>query len=80
MQIDDAQACSAVFRVLYIMLKNWFVDATTTKNAYADQLLQVHASFFACTRAVDCDSSLLCVISSLAALCKLGLVAQLAAV
>lgn len=41
MPVDDAQACIGAFRVLHWMLRNWFADATTTKNSYADQLLQV---------------------------------------
>lgn len=41
MPVDDAQACAPAFKVLYWMLRNWFVDATTTKNSFADQLLQV---------------------------------------
>lgn len=39
--VDDSLACAGPFLILKRLVSNWFYDATTSHNPYADQLLQV---------------------------------------
>ena len=38
--MDEGQACWSAFRILKLVVTNWFADATTSRNPFADNLLQ----------------------------------------
>ena len=38
--VDEGQACWNAFRILKLVVTNWFSDATTSHNPFADSLLQ----------------------------------------